>query len=89
MKGLRRILIFGVSIALAVLLVAMGVILSAPFWIDSNAVKREIASLAFRVTGDVVQLDRIQIRLFPPLSVEIARPPPAARRQALLGVFLS
>ena len=74
MKGLRRILIFGVSIALAVLLVAMGVILSAPFWIDSNAVKREIASLAFRATGDVVQLDRIQIRLFPPLSVEIARP---------------
>src|SRR5258706_12016769 len=78
MIPLRRILIGGLAAALTLFLVAVGAVLSAPFWIDSDAVKKEIASLVFRATGDVVQLHRLELRLFPPVSVEIARPRYAA-----------
>lgn len=74
MSPSRRVLVAALAIALTLLLVAIGALLSAPFWIDSAAVKKEIASLVLRATGDVVELDRIQLRLFPSISVEVTRP---------------
>lgn len=74
MKALRRVLIGGLAVASVLLLAALGALLSAPLWINTNAVKNEIASLVFRATGDLVQLDRLRLRMFPPVSVEIARP---------------
>jgi hypothetical protein len=74
MKAFRRILIIGLAIASVVLLVALGALLSSPLWIDSNVVKSKIAALVHQATGDVVQLDRLQLHLFPPVSVEIAHP---------------
>ncbi|HEX7811650.1 MAG TPA: AsmA-like C-terminal domain-containing protein [Burkholderiales bacterium] len=74
MKPFRRVLIGGLALSCAFLLVIVAALLSAPLWIDSAAVKNEIASLLSRATGDVVELDRLQLHLFPPVSVEVARP---------------
>src|SRR4026207_213659 len=74
MNPFRRILIGGLAVASVLLLAAIGALLSAPLWINTDAVRNEIAALVFRATGDVVQLDRLRLRMFPPVSVEIARP---------------
>lgn len=74
MSPLRRVLVGGIAIASTLLLVAIGGLLSAPLWIDAGAVKKEIASLVLRATGDVVELDRLQLHLFPSISVEVANP---------------
>src|SRR4026209_2221745 len=74
MNPFRRILIGGLAVASVLLLAAIGALLSAPLWINTSAVKNEIAALVFRATGDVVQLDRLRLRMFPTVSVEIARP---------------
>lgn len=74
MSPLRRVLVGGIAIASTLLLVALGGLLSAPLWIDADAVKKEIASLVLRATGDVIELDRLQLHLFPPISVEVANP---------------
>jgi hypothetical protein len=74
MKPFRRVLIGCLTLSGALLLVVAVALLSAPLWIDSEAVKSEIASLVSRTTGDVVELDRLQLHLFPPVSVEVARP---------------
>ncbi len=74
MSPLKRVLIGGIAVASTLLLVAIGGLLSAPLWIDAAAVRKEIAILVLRATGDVAELDRIQLRLFPPFSVEVTGP---------------
>jgi hypothetical protein len=74
-SGPSRLLLIGaLAVALTLLLAAIGALLSAPLWIDAAAVKKEIAALVLKATGDVVEIDRLQLHLFPPVSVEIAGP---------------
>ncbi|MGH8731574.1 MAG: hypothetical protein ACREVF_07650, partial [Burkholderiales bacterium] len=58
----------------ALVVVVIGVVLSAPLWINEGAVKREIADLVSRTTGNSVELDRLQLRFFPLPGVVISRP---------------
>src|SRR5688572_22805173 len=70
----RRKLFTGLVIAAASLLIVLGVLLSAPLWINANGVKREIAAFVHRTTGDTVALDRLELHFFPSIGVEVSRP---------------
>src|SRR3990172_394867 len=74
MRHLKRFLRASAVIFAALVVVVIGVVLSAPLWINEAAVKREIAGLVARATGDSVELDRLQLRFFPFTGVVISRP---------------
>jgi hypothetical protein len=64
----------GCAIVFSALVVAViGVVLSAPLWIDEAAVKNEIAGQVSRATGDSVELDRLQLHYLPLPGVVISR----------------
>ncbi len=74
MQHLKRFLRGFAIILSALVVVVIGVVLSAPLWINEAAVKREIADQVSRTTGDSVELDRLELRFFPLPGVVISRP---------------
>ena len=63
----------GFAVLFSVLVVAMiGLVLSAPLWINEAAVKSEIAGQIARATGDSVELDRLQLHYLPLPSVVVS-----------------
>jgi hypothetical protein len=74
MTPLKRAVIGCLAVAAALLLLVLGAILSAPLWIDSDAVKREIAQQVQRATGDTIELERLRMRMFPPIGVTVTGP---------------
>lgn len=71
LKRLLRRVVFGLSVLVAAVLCLA---FSAPLWINETAVKSEIAGLMARATGDVVEINRIQLRYFPLPGVLVSHP---------------
>ncbi len=74
MLHLKRLLRWAGFVLSALVVAVLCVVLSAPLWINEAAVKSEIAGLASRATGDIVELDRLQLDYFPLPGVVISRP---------------
>jgi len=74
MLHLKRFLRGAGFVFSALVVTVLCVVLSAPLWINEAAVKSEIAGLVSRATGDIVELDRLQLDYFPLPGVVISRP---------------
>lgn len=70
----RRLLLAGLAIAAFALAAIAVLLLSAPLWIDSDAVKRQITQLVERKTGSALRFERLRMGWMHPASVEIVRP---------------
>lgn len=81
MLRLKRFLRGAVYVLFGLVAAILCLALSAPLWINEAAVKGEIAGLVSRATGDVVEVDRIQLRYLPLPGVHVSHP-----RYALPGV---
>ncbi|HKQ24876.1 MAG TPA: AsmA-like C-terminal domain-containing protein [Burkholderiales bacterium] len=74
MLHLKRVLLWAGFVFSALVVAVICVVLSAPLWINEAAVKSEIAGLVSRATGDILELDRLQLDYFPLPGVVISRP---------------
>jgi hypothetical protein len=55
------------------ILLVLAILLSSPFWINQDAVKREITKLISNATGGKAQFERIELHLLPFPGVAVSR----------------
>ena len=62
---LRRAVKWGLLTAAAVILIPLGALLTAPWWVNQDLVRQQIVDALARATGGTAQYRRLDLRFFP------------------------
>jgi AsmA-like C-terminal region len=65
MNRTRKLILWPLAAAALLIVVVLGLLLSAPLWVNQDAVKRQVTEAIAKATGGKAQFDRFELHFFP------------------------